>query len=69
MPGSRLMKTHPMRVAPAAKALMRSRLWSEQSRVPRRALPSMGRMINDQTGVNAPEETQEEMARRYAPDL
>ena len=52
-----------------AKALMRSRLWSEQSRVPRRALPTMGRMINDQTGVNAPEETQEEMARRYAPDL
>jgi len=52
-----------------AKALMRSRLWSDESRVERSILPTMGKMLNDQTGIEAPPETQEEMARRYAPDL
>jgi uncharacterized protein len=52
-----------------AKAFMRSRLWSPASHVPRSALPTMGQMIADQTGIEVPAETQEEMARRYAPDL
>jgi PPOX class probable FMN-dependent enzyme len=52
-----------------AKAFMRSRLWSADSHVPRSAMPTMGQMLNDQTGIETPPETQEEMARRYAPDL
>ena len=52
-----------------AKALMRSKLWSDAARVERSVLPSMGRMINDQTGVDAPAESQEQMLARYAKDL
>jgi PPOX class probable FMN-dependent enzyme len=52
-----------------AKAFMRSKLWSHQSQVTRSALPTMGQMINDQTGIDTPAETQDEMARRYAADL
>jgi PPOX class probable FMN-dependent enzyme len=52
-----------------AKAFMRSRLWSADSHVPRSALPTMGQMLSDQTGIASPPETQEEMVRRYAPDL
>lgn len=52
-----------------AKAFMRSKLWSDAARVDRSALPTMGRMLADQTGIAAPPETQEEMQRRYAPDL
>lgn len=52
-----------------AKALMRSRLWQPEARVPRDALPTMGRIIQDQTGMAGPAETQEEMLRRYAADL
>jgi len=52
-----------------AKALMRSRLWSEGARVPRSALPTMGQMISDQSGMQAPPETQEQMVARYAKDL
>ena len=52
-----------------AKALMRSRLWSPQSQVPRSALPSAGQILIDHTGIVTAPETAEEMARRYAPDL
>jgi PPOX class probable FMN-dependent enzyme len=52
-----------------AKAFMRARLWSAESHVPRSALPTLGQMIKDQTGIDVAPETQEEMARRYAPDL
>jgi PPOX class probable FMN-dependent enzyme len=52
-----------------AKAFMRSKLWSVESHVPRSTMPTMGRMIGDQTGLQIAPETQEEMARRYAPDL
>ena len=52
-----------------AKALMRSRLWSPESRVERAVLPTMGQMLNDQTGIHAPVETQEQMVERYKPDL
>ncbi len=52
-----------------AKALMRSRLWSPQSQVPRSALPSAGQILIDHTGVVTAPETPAEMAQRYAPDL
>ena len=52
-----------------AKALMRSRLWEPQSLTDRGLLPSMGRMIIDQTGVEAPAETQEQMRTRYEAEL
>jgi len=52
-----------------AKAFMRSRLWEAASQVPRETLPTMGQMINDQTGIHAPPESQQDMVRRYAADL
>lgn len=51
------------------KAYMRSRLWDPASRVERSVLPTLGQMINDQSGIDSPPETQEEMVRRYTPDL
>ena len=52
-----------------AKALMRSKLWAPESRNERSVLPTMGQMLNDQTGTAGPAETQEEMVARYLPDL
>lgn len=52
-----------------AKAFLRSRLWSAAAQVERTRLPTMGQMINEQTGLNTAPETREEMERRYAPDL
>lgn len=52
-----------------AKALMRSQLWSDAARVERSVLPTIGQMIADQIGVEAPAETQAQMLARYAKDL
>jgi PPOX class probable FMN-dependent enzyme len=52
-----------------AKALMRSKLWSDETRVDRSVLPTMGQMINEQTGVDAPAESQAQTLARYAADL
>ena len=52
-----------------AKALMRSRLWDPTAQVERSVLPTMGQIVKDHAGLAAPAETQEEMLRRYAPDL
>jgi uncharacterized protein len=52
-----------------AKSLMRSKLWSDAARVERSALPTIGQMIKDQTGLDAPAETQAQMVARYAADL
>ena len=52
-----------------AKALMRSRLWSPDSKIARSALPTSGEMLADHTGIHTPLETQAQMAARYAPDL
>ena len=52
-----------------AKAFMRSNLWDPGARVERSVLPTAGKMISDQTGIHVAAETQEEMAKRYAPDL
>jgi len=52
-----------------AKALMRAKLWSDANRVARSTLPTMGQMIADQSGLEIPAETQEEMVARYQKDL
>ena len=52
-----------------AKALMRSSLWSAEHQIDRTTLPTMGQMLKDQIGGDAPAETQDEMVRRYAQDL
>ena len=54
---------------PCAKAFMRSRLWSEDSHQPRGNLPSLGQIIRDQTGLQVPVESQDEMIARYRKDL
>jgi PPOX class probable FMN-dependent enzyme len=48
-----------------AKALMRSKLWAPESLRERSVLPTMGRMLADQTGQTGPVETEEEMRARY----
>ena len=52
-----------------AKALMRSKLWDPASRVERSALPTMGQMLNEQTGIQSLPETQGQMVERYKLDL
>jgi len=52
-----------------AKALMRSKLWADENLRERSILPTMGQMINDQTGVSGPAEPQEAMIARYERDL
>ena len=52
-----------------AKALMRAGLWDASRHVMRSSLPSMGQMLNDQTGSDAPVEDQDAMVARYAADL
>lgn len=52
-----------------AKAFIRSKLWSESTKLDRAALPSAGLMISEQTGLHVTPETREDMERRYAPDL
>ncbi|HUJ88236.1 MAG TPA: hypothetical protein VLX30_15415 [Burkholderiales bacterium] len=48
---------------------MRSKLWAPQSRNERSVLPTMGQMLNDQTGTTGPVETQQEMVARDLPEL
>ena len=52
-----------------AKALMRSKLWADESRRERSVLPTIGQMLADQMGTGAPAETQEQMLARYEKDL
>lgn len=52
-----------------AKALMRSKLWNDDSKIERNELPSMGQMLTDQLGGDGVLETQEEMVKRYQKDL
>ncbi len=47
------------------KSMMRSKLWSSETRVERSIMPSMGQMLKDQTGSTAPAETQQEMVAQY----
>ncbi len=52
-----------------AKALMRSNLWSADAQIERSALPTLGRMINDQLDITTAPETQEAMIERYQDEL
>ena len=50
------------------KALMRSKLWSAETRVERSVMPSIGQVIHDQTGLGEPE-SQEAVYARYETQL
>ena len=50
------------------KALMRSKLWSQDTRVERTALPSISQVIHDQTKLGEPE-SQAEVEARYKTQL
>lgn len=52
-----------------AKALMRSRLWSDDARVERSTLPSMGQMLKEQLDLMEDVESQEAMRARYSGQL
>lgn len=52
-----------------AKALMRSKLWSPECHLVRSALPTMGQMLAEQIGDEAPVETQAAMLARYTAEL
>jgi len=51
------------------KALMRSNLWANESRIDRSLLPTMGEMLRDHTRSSEPPETQADMLARYAKAL
>jgi PPOX class probable FMN-dependent enzyme len=50
------------------KALMRSKLWSQDHHVERKVMPSISQVIHDQTSLGEPE-PQEVVAARYATQL
>jgi predicted pyridoxine 5'-phosphate oxidase superfamily flavin-nucleotide-binding protein len=52
-----------------AKALMRSKLWQEESKIERSRFPTMGQMINDQLNETSEPESQQAMVERYQKDL
>jgi len=52
-----------------AKALMRSRLWAEESKIDRSKMPAMGEMLKEQMGHDDVSETQENMLKRYKEDV
>lgn len=52
-----------------AKALMRSALWDEATKVPRTALPSMGEMLRDQLGPHIEAESEAAAVARYKAQL
>lgn len=48
-----------------AKAFMRSKLWSPESRIDRSTLPSINEMIKDQLSLDGPAAPQSEIPARY----
>ncbi len=52
-----------------AKALMRSNLWDENSKINRSNFPTIGQMLKDQLGTSDEIESQEAMLKRYKKDL
>ncbi len=52
-----------------AKALMRSRLWSDDYKIDTKDFPSIGKMLKDQLKSTEEAETREEMIQRYQKDL
>lgn len=51
------------------KALMRSALWDDRTKVARNVLPSLGEMIAEQIGQGAPSESNEAALERYKSQL
>lgn len=49
-----------------AKALMRSRLWSDSSKVARNVMPSLNQIVHAQMGLTGQPETQDRMVARYS---
>jgi len=52
-----------------AKALMRSKLWSDNFRIAPKDFPSIGTMLKDQLNSSEEAESREEMIQRYQKDL
>lgn len=52
-----------------AKAFMRANLWAEEAKLDRSALPTMGKMLNDQIGESSEPESHQAMLARYRKDL
>jgi len=52
-----------------AKALMRSKLWHEDSKIDRNDFPTMGEMLKDQLNASEPAESHNDMVKRYQKDL
>jgi len=52
-----------------AKSLMRSKLWDANVQIHRKTLPTLGKMIKDQTAVDIPEGTQEEADTYFAQSI
>lgn len=69
IPASVLVVTVREAYLQCGKAVMRSKLWAEESRIDRGLLPTMGEMLKDHTRSNDPAETQAEMLARYATTL
>jgi uncharacterized protein len=65
MPATVLVVTVQEAFLHCAKALMRSKLWSEEAKVDRGVLPTLGQMIKDQIGQEGEPESQEAMLARY----
>lgn len=65
LPVTVLMVTVKEAYLHCAKALMRSKLWSPETVIDRTSLPTIGQMINDQTGTKDPVESQTDMEDRY----
>ena len=52
-----------------AKAIMRSKLWHEDSKINRAELPTMGEILKDQLHTSEPAESHQDMVNRYQKDL
>ncbi|WP_288350460.1 pyridoxamine 5'-phosphate oxidase family protein [uncultured Thalassospira sp.] len=52
-----------------AKSLMRSRLWDSGTQIDRKTLPTLGKMIKDQTAADFPIGTQEEADKHFAQSI
>lgn len=52
-----------------AKSLMRSKLWDPASQIDRKTLPTLGKMIKEQTSTDIPVGTQEEADKYFAQSI
>ncbi|MCC9620230.1 pyridoxamine 5'-phosphate oxidase family protein [Thalassospira sp. MA62] len=52
-----------------AKALMRSKLWAPETQIERKTLPTLGKMIKDQTSADFAEGTQEDADKYFTQSI